>query len=646
MAEFDRRMLKIALDRYHSGLGEAARTLIIDYVRQYPGDEEGWLTLSHVLDDPAKKADCLRRALAINPNCQEAKSTLEEIVPGRPKPPAPTPPNPTTLEKPGEPIRANPIPAPEPIILGDPPSIVSQEESSVPNPHSVAAKKGTMAKTPPQKPPSSQSNSIIWMAAGCAGIAVVGVIATILFLLAGTPAIAIPTEAPIDTLPAPSPTVVYLPAKWTVTPTATISPTPTVTPTATPSPTATFPPPEPTAFAKMDKVMKQVEDLRGLTRKHDLPMYVIDNQQAESILQQLLDESGYRQTVDAEKRKLVVLGFIKPTYDLAYYSTTRLSDNIAGFYIPEQQVLYVIGNQFGGVEKDIFAHEFDHALVFQNLFNDTSPTAENPACQNDSQRCDAITALVEGDARWIEYQWQDQYMSEQDYYDFLRYRSPRTPISQEVHPPFAYFQTYFPYVQGMEFVKYLYDRGNWARVNKAYQALPASTEQILHPEKYIANETPVAVPSVDLKGTLGDQWKLESSDSLGEYLTYLLLAYSADVTTQVKSKADDAIALAGSAGWGGDRYQVYYRAADDSTLLVAHWIWDTTWDTTQFMTPMAKSLDNRFRGGKVSGAKGSCWTVNKQTTCLYSQGRHAVWVIAPDLDTVNLIFAQMDYSIS
>lgn len=84
MADFDRRILKIALDRYAAGLSDAARTLIIDYVRQYPGDEEGWLSLSHVLEDSAKKADCLRRALTINPNCQEAKTALIEIYSGLP----------------------------------------------------------------------------------------------------------------------------------------------------------------------------------------------------------------------------------------------------------------------------------------------------------------------------------------------------------------------------------------------------------------------------------------------------------------------------------------------------------------------------------------------------------------------------------
>jgi hypothetical protein len=74
-------------------------------------------------------------------------------------------------------------------------------------------------------------------------------------------------------------------------------------------------------------------------------------------------------------------------------------------------------------------------------------------------------------------------------------------------------------------------------------------------------------------------------------------------------------------------------------------LFDTMKDTPEFVAPMTKYLDNRFRGGKVTGGKGSCWTVNQQTTCQYSQARHTTWIIAPDMDTVNSIFAKMGFFI-
>jgi len=198
----------------------------------------------------------------------------------------------------------------------------------------------------------------------------------------------------------------------------------------------------------------------------------------------------------------------------------------------------------------------------------------------------------------------------------------------------------FPYDVGMLFVDYLYKRGNWAEVNKAYQKPPVSTEQILHPEKYIAGETPIAVAPVILADTLDPNWKLETTDSLGEFLTYLLMAYGADYSAEV-TENEAAIA---STGWGGDTYQVYSRSDNGTAILVAHWIWDTNRDGSEFETQMKKHLQARFRGSTVSNSQGSCWAVNQQTSCLFTRGKHSVWIIAPDMKTVTSVFANVDVS--
>jgi hypothetical protein len=58
----------------------------------------------------------------------------------------------------------------------------------------------------------------------------------------------------------------------------------------------------------------------------------------------------------------------------------------------------------------------------------------------------------------------------------------------------------FPYVQGTEFLMSIFLQGGWKAVNQLYTDLPKSTEQLLHPEKYLAQEQPREVAIPDLKG--------------------------------------------------------------------------------------------------------------------------------------------------
>ncbi len=104
-------------------------------------------------------------------------------------------------------------------------------------------------------------------------------------------------------------------------------------------------------------------------------------------------------------------------------------------------------------------------------------------------------------------QWWNQYASPQDYQDILRYNPPWYTLPEQFPPPLAGRDGYFPYYEGLLFVEYLYERGNWAEVNKAYENLPLSSEQILHPDKYIQGEQPIEVAPFALESALGEGWR-------------------------------------------------------------------------------------------------------------------------------------------
>jgi hypothetical protein len=73
----------------------------------------------------------------------------------------------------------------------------------------------------------------------------------------------------------------------------------------------------------------------------------------------------------------------------------------------------------------------------------------------------------------------------------------------------------FPYRDGLAFVVDLYRAGGFALVDQAYARPPQTTEHILHPEKYLADERPRAI--AELEAPAG--WKVEGKHTLGELRT-------------------------------------------------------------------------------------------------------------------------------
>jgi hypothetical protein len=187
----------------------------------------------------------------------------------------------------------------------------------------------------------------------------------------------------------------------------------------------------------------------------------------------------------------------------------------------------------------------------------------------------------------------------------------------------------------LAFVEYIFDRGNWADVNQAYENPPISTEQILHPSKYRLGERPVTITPPNLDAILGSAWQRVARDTLGEWTTYLILGYGADNAAQL----DDQTAATAAAGWGGDAYQIYYQPDQDQSILAAEWAWDSDTDQNQFFQAMTNYLDQRFRGARADQVGGDCWELNDQLSCLFRDGQRTLWLIIPDRETLNSVLS-------
>ena len=144
----------------------------------------------------------------------------------------------------------------------------------------------------------------------------------------------------------------------------------------------------------------------------------------------------------------------------------------------------------------------------------------------------------------------------------------------------------FPYREGLAFVAALRRRQPWSAIDAAFKRPPRSTEQILHPEKYVADEEPVVVapPAPSALGT----YKVAHSTVWGE-LGFQLFLRSHGI--------DAAIAAQAAAGWGGDR--VVVLAKGDRTIGIARFEWDSEADAIEAHEAAVRALDAAIVGGTI-----------------------------------------------
>lgn len=641
-----------------AGQKEAARMVLMSLVRRQPDSELAWLMLSRTVDDPRQRADCLRRALRLNPANEEARRQLEALneAPPAAPPAASKPAAPPAWTPPALPL----FPAaeraaarqPEP---PSPPVEAALAEAAIPPTQTAEGKPEASPAHPVQKParkayPSASKPKtgllvtcgvmIALLVCVAGGLGLYQVVGGLLSggLVAAQPQAPAPAPAQPSAAPAPTQTAFILPPTWT----PTVSPTPTATSTVTPTPapslTPTFPAPPPTSAALMARIEQEVADLRGLPIQSQPQRYVVSASVVELMLKRELEAGDGVEQLKDEARVLVALNLIKPTYDLVRYAMNGLVDGIGGFYRPETKEIYVLGLRFGGMEHITYSHEFNHALVDQQF--DLGLLQKAAQCGSNTDRCEAVKALIEGDATLTMYQWLVQYGTPEDYRDILNYQPPFQGLPEQFPPDYVEQAMGFPYQQGMEFVKKMYDDGNWARVNQIYANPPVSTEQILHPEKYLAGEAPQTLqdPSVEL--ALGAPWRRVTNDVLGEWQTYLMLAYSADHP----ARRSEEIAKRAAAGWGGDQVQVMYNSQTDQLALTAHWVWDSPNDAREFAQASQDYLSQMYRGAQISRPSGTCWESNGRAACLYTKGSETLWLVAPDqaaLDPLALLFSSL-----
>lgn len=599
-----------------AGNKSQARRLLQQAVQQDVNDVQAWMWLAATVSTPAERADCLRQVLRLEPGNAAAQRALLELEP-------PVPPLPAVddlraqVSAPRTPVKPAPSePAPDPL----PPPV----------------KKSKTAKARKAAP-----KKLVFIVGGIAALIVLASVVSGVFLLRQLSPAA-PVEAAAEALATPTPggelaavqDSDVAPASSALQSAPTAEPSATPRPSATPAPTETFVPLGPVVQQQRERIQQEVSSLRGLpVVQADVPLKIVSRDRADRYLRSQYVTADFEQASQHERLTLAALGLAAPNYDTTTNLLNRMVDGMGGFYTLDQREIFVMGLRFGAVESYIYAHMFTHALLDQNY--QTAQTIASPDCSANNEPCAALAALMEGDAQYLMTEWWKKYSNNNDYRDILLFRPAALALTENNPPPFATENNLFGSERGLKFVNYLYNLGGWPNVNKAYASPPQTTEQIMHPRKYVAGEGELPVPGRPLQAALGDDWQVVRQNVLGEWSTYLVLAFGVDPGAQI----DPERASVAAAGWGGDSLQVLQHAPSGATALAVHWAWDDENEAGEFFPVLFQYMNDRYRGQRLDNISGECWNNGGQVSCIYLSGSQTLWLQAPDADTIDLMHA-------
>lgn len=287
---------------------------------------------------------------------------------------------------------------------------------------------------------------------------------------------------------------------------------------------------------------------------------------------------------------LQLSGLATPGFD-AEQATKGIGELIGGFYRPRSNRLILVEQPISSPKLDerTVAHEIGHALQDQAY-----PRVLRGIGSRSDERELGLSALLEGDAAVVERRYGRRHL---DLPTPDLEKSLLSPTNLALGlPPALVASIRFPYTSGTDFVAALRRRGGWPLVNRAFRRPPKTTEQILHPGKWIAGEGSVPAPT-GAEAVLGDGWRRLARVESGELDAILILA----------SGAPADLAQRAGKGWQGGRFEVFRRAGAGSACrppcrerraAVVAFRWQTPADAAEFAAAAERYLTARLLDGR------------------------------------------------
>jgi len=322
-----------------------------------------------------------------------------------------------------------------------------------------------------------------------------------------------------------------------------------------------------------------IPDLRGLNPLRKVDMAFMSRQELADFLASDLDEYD-KASILKVGELMAVMELIPEDVDLFELVLDLYEEQILGLYDPETEQIYLIDGQrhFRSGMEVTLAHEYIHALQQQHF----DLASLGVKVKGDWEAEDALSALIEGDAYLHSLNYTPEFLTAEDREFMLTGNGNSNGVFETA--PHAVRQLFlFAPLEGLKFVAYLSRHGGHAAINDAFLDPPVTTEQVLHPEKYLSKEEAIPVLLPNLAKKLGPHWTRKDTGILGEYF----------LRTYLERDTSKEVANVAAEGWGGSQYQLLHGPGNQR-LFVLLSVWDTHADASDFAKAIIGSASNHI----------------------------------------------------
>jgi hypothetical protein len=299
-----------------------------------------------------------------------------------------------------------------------------------------------------------------------------------------------PSHSPV---PAPSPSPVPAPF-----PAPVPAPSPAPVPAPSHSPVPVQAGAKDAAFSQIDGIVAELWEISGLKPLAKVKYERISRDRLKLFLDRRIEREVKPEEIQAQEAVLKKFGFAPADFDLKRTTIELLAEQAAAFYDFHKKKLFLVQGDSGADDKLPLVHELAHALADQHFhlgkFLDS-------VRENDDSSL-ARLSVMEGQATWLmsEYEVRQTGRSLRNSPELAKSMSAINGASSGQFPIFDRAPRYlqetllFPYTEGLLFQQAVVEKMGTAAFTAVFRDPPVSTQQILHPQKYLAHARPVRPP--------------------------------------------------------------------------------------------------------------------------------------------------------
>ncbi len=344
-------------------------------------------------------------------------------------------------------------------------------------------------------------------------------------------------------------------------------------------------------FRAADETLARVVEITGLTPKHPIARSLKSRDEIRAFIVAELHEDAPPDKMRADQIALEKFGLIPKGFPLEKFTVDLLTEQVAALYDPKKKEFYIADWIPVELQRTVMAHELTHAL--EDQYFDLDKWLKEVRSNDDALL--ARTAVAEGSATAVMLQYllgpEGKEVRDLPEAEELVRAAMQDQLDTESvfgqAPRFLRESLLFPYLDGVSFTQRFLARNGWKTLDTVFKNPPASSQEIMHPEKYFDGAAPETVTLPDVRRFLPPGWKRLDENIAGEFTTAAILKQFLDEKAATDSARPDGI---GARAWSGDRYQVLENPAPGRTMVVFRTRWATASAAREFFEDYTRLL--------------------------------------------------------